>query len=65
MVGFCRLAMRTRMGKRSKPEDEYTGRPRGDGAERGGGQKKEAWALLSATGGGTGGGLGEDGRTEE
>jgi len=38
------------------------GRPRGDGAGKGGGQK-QAWALLSATGGGIGGGLGEDERT--
>lgn len=56
MVGFFRLAMRTRIGKRSKPEDEYIGRPRGDGAESGGGHK-EAWVLHSATGGGTGEGL--------
>jgi hypothetical protein len=53
------------MGKRSKPEEEYTGRPIGDGADMEGCQKEEAWALLSASGGGTGGGLGEDGRTEE
>lgn len=61
MVGFFRLAMRTRIGKRSKPEDEYIGRPRGDGAESAGGHE-EAWEQLSATGGGTGGGLGEDRR---
>jgi hypothetical protein len=41
------------MDKRSKPEDEYTGRPRGDGEEKGGVQKEEDWAF-SATGGGTG-----------
>jgi len=61
MVGFFRLAMRTRIGKRSNPDDEYIGRPRGDGAESGVGHM-EAWALLSASGGGTGGGLGDDGR---
>lgn len=61
MLLFGRLATRPRIDKRSKPEDEYTGRPRGDWAEKGGGQN-EVWALLSVTGGGTGG-LGDDGRT--
>lgn len=54
MLLFGRLATRPRMDKRSKPEDEYTGRPRGDGEEKGGVQKEEDWAPFSATGGGTG-----------
>ncbi len=62
MLLFGRLATRPRIDKRSKPEDEYTGRPRGDGEEKEGAQKEEeeGRTLLSATGGGTGG-LGNDG----
>jgi len=63
MVGFFLLAMRARIGKRSNPDDEYIGRPRGGGAESGVGHK-EAWVLHPTTGGGTlaGRGLGDDGR---
>jgi hypothetical protein len=48
------------MDKRSKPEDEYTGRPRGGWEEKADVQNKEFWALLSETGGT--GGLEDDGR---
>lgn len=62
MLLFGRLATRPKIDKRSKPEDEYTGRPMGDWEVKGGVQNEEAWALPSTTCGETGG-LGGDGRS--